>query len=339
MNRIKLMAAALLFIGAAAIVSCKKQNTEPAENPHPVGSYPNDDVELLVNQIVSLDEGGNIIRTEGVQLNKDFPGQITILAENFEEAEKFFNSLIPSGADHFKNGDNHIWNLRDTLGVTKGTATLKKMSGAPDGRVAEIEIPVSARPLESVAFIPKDLVPLNDDFFDISNCDALDYYQLGSVVKVEKDKLPEGSFMEGNSFSRGTGDFVVLQTYEPGQRNGILVRLETTNHNYITNGSDSETHRKRASYEWDLRKIHNALVDRPSLHTNLKDAKMNDWQHHFMCKKNNGGDKDYRYHIKDDDGLQELCFFGSWYYYEAFMYSFHVEQKSDGEYGVEITFM
>ena len=337
MNRIKLMAAALLFIGAATIVSCKK--AEPTENPHPVGNYPNDDVELLVNQIVSLDEGGNIIRTEGVQLNKDFPGQITYVAESFEEAEKFFNSLIPSGADHFKNGDNHIWNLKDTLGTKKGTATLKKISGAEDGRVAEIEIPVSARPLESVCFIPKSKIPLNDDFFDISNCDALDPYQLGSVVTIEKGKLPEGSFIEGNTFSRGTGDFVVLQTYEPGQRHGILVRLETTNHNYITNGSDSETHRKRASFESDLRKIHNALVDRPSLHSNLKDAKMNDWQHHFMCKKENVGDKDYRYHIKDDAGLQELCFFGSWYYYEAYMYSFHVEQKSDGEYGVEITFM
>lgn len=339
MNRFKLMAAALLFIGAAAIISCEKKDTEPAENPHPVGNYPNDDVELLVNQIVSVDEEGNIIRTEGLQLNQDFPGQITIVAEDFEAAEKYFSSLIPSGAYHSKNGDYHIWNLRDTLGTNMGTATLKKISDAADGRVAEIEIPVSARPLESVAFIPKSKLPLNDDYFDISNCDALDYFQLGSVVKIEKGKLPEGSIMEGNSFSRGTGDFVVLQTYEPGQRNGILVRLETSNHNYITNGSESETHRKRASYEWDLRKIHNALVDRPSLHTVLKDAGMNDWQHHFMCKKNNGGEKDYRYHIKDDKGLQELCFFGSWYYYEAFMYSFHVIQKDDGEYVVEITFM
>ena len=339
MKKMKLMAAALLFIGAA-IVSCEKKNTDPQENPHPVGNYPNDDVELIVNQIVSLDEEGKIIRTEGLQLNKDFPGQITFVAEDFEAAEKFFSSLIPSGADHFKNGDNHIWNLRDTLGVTKGTAMLKKVSGAEDGRVAEIEIPVCARPLESVSFIPKSKLPLNDDYFDISNCDALDNFQLGSAVTLEKGKLPELAIMEGNVFNRGTGKFVVLQTYEPGQRNGILVRLETTNHNYITNGSDSETHRKRASYEWDLRKIHNALTDRPALHSALKDAGMNDWQHHFMCKKNNGDNRDYRYHIKDDKGLQELCFFGSWYYYEAYMYSFHVIQRSsDGEYVVEITFM
>ena len=340
MNKFKFMAAALLVIGAVAIVSCEKKNTDPVENPHPIGNYPNDDVELLVNQIITLDEEGKIIRTEGLQLNKDFPGQITFVAENFEEAEKYFLSLIPSDADHFKNGDNHIWNLRDTLGVTKGTATLKKLSGAEDGRVAEIEIPLCARPLESVSFIPKSKMPLNDDYFDISNCDALDDFQLGSAVTLEKGKLPELAVMEGNVFNRGTGKFVVLQTYEPGQRNGILVRLETTNHNYITNGSDSETHRKRASYEWDLRKIHNALTDRPALHSALKDAGMNDWQHHFMCKKNNGDDRDYRYHIKDDKGLQQLHFFGSWYYYEAYMYSFHVIQRSsDGEYVVEITFM
>lgn len=340
MNKFKFMAAALLVIGAVAIVSCEKKNTDPVENPHPIGNYPNDDVELLVNQIITLDEEGKIIRTEGLQLNKDFPGQITFVAEDFEAAEKFFSSLIPSDADHFKNGDNHIWNLRDTLGTTKGTATLKKVSGTADGRVAEIEIPVCARPLESVSFIPKSKMPLNDDYFDISNCDALDDFQLGSAVTLEKGKLPELAIMEGNVFNRGTGKFVVLQTYEPGQRNGILVRLETTNHNYITNGSDSETHRKRASYEWDLRKIHNALTDRPALHSALKDAGMNDWQHHFMCKKNNGDDRDYRYHIKDDKGLQQLHFFGSWYYYEAYMYSFHVIQRSsDGEYVVEITFM
>ena len=83
MNKFKFMAAALLVIGAVAIVSCEKKNTDPVENPHPVGNYPNDDVELLVNQIVTLDEEGKIIRTEGLQLNKDFPGQITFVAENF----------------------------------------------------------------------------------------------------------------------------------------------------------------------------------------------------------------------------------------------------------------
>ena len=338
LNPLKMMAAVLL--AAAVAVSCDKNNRDGKENPHLVGNYPNDDVELLVNQIVALDEDGEIVHVRGgLQLDESDPGKITIVAEDYEAARKYFKDLIPEGADNFENGDNLVWNLKDTLGVKKGQAVFKKVTGAEDGRVAEIEVPVSARPLTSVVFIPKSAVPLNDDYFDIANCDALDSYYLGAMVTIKKDQLPEGSYMEGKNFGRGTGDFVVIQDYEPGSRDGVLIRLETKEHNYITNGSDSDSHRRRSSFEWDLKKVHDVLKANPSLHSNMKDAKMNDWDHSFMCRKNNSDNNDYRYNIKDGNGLEKLYFFGGWYYYEALIYSFHVEETSvPGEYGVEITY-
>ena len=129
--------AAVLLVSAAAI-SCEKNNREGKENPHFVGNYPNDDVELLINQIVALDEAGNIVHVRGgLQLDESDPGKITIVAADYEAAKNYFKDLIPEGADNFENGDNLIWNLRDTLGVKKGQAVLTKVTGAADGRVAE----------------------------------------------------------------------------------------------------------------------------------------------------------------------------------------------------------
>ena len=345
MKKMKMLTAALLLVAAVA-VSCEKNNRNGKENPHPIGSYPNDDVELLVNQIVSVDESGNILRTRGgLQIDESDPGKITIAMDTYEDALAYFKGLMPGGADNFANGDNYIWNLKDTLANNKGQAVLKKVTEADDGRVAEIELPLSARPLTSVVFIPKSAMPLNDDYFDILvNCEGLDYLYLGAEVKLEKiSELPTGVYMEGKSFGRGKGKFVVIQDYDPGTRDGVLIRLETTNHNYITNGSDSDTHRGRASFHWDLQKVHNILDANPSLHTNLKDAGMNDWAHHFMCRKDKKDKNDYRYHLRDDKGLQELYLTASWYYYEAYVYSFNVEKISEDDeeprYGVEIHYM
>ena len=343
MKQMKLMTVAMLLTAAVA-VSCNKQTPE---NSRPATwAYANDDVDLLVNQIVSVDDNGNILRTHGgLQLEESDPGQITITMDKYEDALAFFEGLMPNGANHFANGDSHIWNLRDTLNTNLGQAVLRKITGAEDGRIAEIELPVSARPLTSVVFVPKDKMPLNDDYFEIlASCDGLDYLTLGSSVKLEKiSELPEGVYMEGKSFGRGKGTFVVIQDYDPGTRDGVLLRLETTNHNYITNGSDSETHRGRASFHWDLQKVHTILENNPSLHSNLKDAGMNDWAHHFMVRKDKKNSNDYRYHLRDNTDLEELWFWGSWYYYEAYVYSFNVEKISDdGEeprYGVEIHYM
>lgn len=338
MKHLRLISAVLLL--SAAAVSCEKNKIAEVtgENPHLIGNYPHDDVELLVNQILALDEDGNIIRPRcGRQLDESDPGKVAVVAESYDEAKAFFEGLIPEGADRFQN-DDYVWNLKDTLGTNKGQAVLKKVTGADDGRVAEIEVPVSARPLSSVVFIPKSAMPLNDDYFDMANCDALDNFYLGATIHVKKNELPEGSYMETHDFGRGTGDFVVIQDYEPGAREGFMIRLEKTEHNYITNGSDSATHRRRASFEWDLKKVHDILAANPSLHSNMKDAGMNDWDHGFMCKKNNVNLNDYRYNIKSGSGLEQLFFFGGWYYYEALIYAFHVEKDSQGEYIVEITY-
>ena len=94
----------------------------------------------------------------------------------FLEAKRYFEGLFPKGADTYQNSNGDlIWNLKDTLGVSQGQAVLKQVTGTTaDGRIAEIEVPVSVRPLTSIVFVPKSAIPLNDSYWDITTCDAQD---------------------------------------------------------------------------------------------------------------------------------------------------------------------
>lgn len=333
---------AFLLVSAAA-VSCEKGDPN-AEKHDPMAGrgyiYPNDDVELFVHKILMLDDDNNIVGTQGgLQLDEGDPGKITIVAEDYPEAEKFFEDLFPGGAETFKNGDNYIWNLKDTLNVKLGQAVLKPVTGAEDGRIAEIEVPVCARPLSSVVFIPQSAIPLNDDYFDLSNCDALDYYYLGATVTVEKGKLPGGSAMTANAFQRGSGDFVVIRDFEPGKRKGFLLRLDPGECNYATESTSStEKHRRRASYSWTLETVHKILEANPSIHSNFSSLGWPSWDHQFMCRKNNVDQNDYRYHLKNGGGLEKLSWYWNWYYYEAFVYFFTLAEGEDGNFSVDLEY-
>lgn len=326
----------LLALGLIAAVSCQKAQDGTSSQSF----YPCNDADYLLHRIVDIDDNGAIAGTQGIQLDEADPGKVAIVAESYEEAQDWFNSIAPDYAEVIANGDQIIWNLRDTLGVAQGQAVLRPVSGNSDGSLAEVEVPVSARPLTGIVFIPRSAMPLNDaELEDKDMCEALDPYYLGAKVTMKEGNLPVGTIMY-SGYSRGRGDFVVIQEYSVGARYGYLLRLEPGEQNIVSPYVDDAKHFSRASYSWTLESVHNILKANPSLHSNLSALGMVSWDHWFMCARNNAdGNNKYRYHLKNGGGLEKLYLFGSWYYYEAFVYKFEVRTNNnmpDG-YGVYIT--
>ena len=318
-----------LVLGLMAAVSCKKEHDGTSSEQF----YPCNDSDVLLHRVLAMDETGAIAGARGgLLLDEADPGKVAIIAENYQEATDWFNQILPDYATVITNGEDVIWNMRDTLGVSQGQAVLKPVSGKPDDRIAEVEVPVSARPLSGIVFIPRSAMPLNDDeLSDKESCDALDPYYLGAKIEVREGKLPEGTTCL-SGFLRGEGDFVVIQEYTVGAKDGILLRLEPGEQNYMSPYVDEKKHKNRCSTEWTLDYVHSILKANPSLHSNIKAMGMVDWDHWFMCDR--GASKTYRYHLKNGGKIEELGLFSSWYYYEAWVYRFYVSWSRGGQYRV-----
>jgi len=304
-------------------VACQKATPDGTSSEK---YYPCNDADMLVNKVLVLDRNGAIAGTRGpLQLSEADPGLLTIAAEDYDAAREWFNHIVPDYADLVVNGNDMIWNLRDTLNASQGQVVLKPVAGTADGRIAELEVPVSARPLSGVHFIPRSAMPLNDDELeDKESCDALDSYYLGATVDVRDGHLPEGSFML-DGFIRGSGAFVVIQEYTVAEKDGFLLHLEPGEQNVTSPYVDDDKHFNRSSSVWTLDVVHDILKANPSLHTNLNALGMPSWDHWFMCYRNAVDQNRYRYNLKNTDkGLEKLQFLGSWYYYEAWVYQFHV---------------
>jgi len=320
-----------LAIGLMAGVSCQKTPDGNAGESY----YPDNDAELLLHRVLAVDENGAIADTRGgLQLDEADPGKVTILAENYSEAMDWFNSIVPDYADAFTNGEQMVWNLRDTLGVSQGQAVLKPVSGKADGRIAEVEVPVSVRPLSAIVFIPRSAMPQNDDELDErESCDALDPYYLGATITVKSGSLPEGTVNMDSGFIRGTGEFVVIQEYTVGVKDGILLRLEPGEQNIMSPYVDDKKHFGRCSSSGTLAYVHNILKANPSLHSNMTALGMPSWDNWFMCYSEGRQSQRYRYHLKNGGDLERLSII-NWYYYEAFVYQFAVKKAKSGEYRV-----
>lgn len=324
---------ALVLMGAAA---CRKANDGKSSQP----LYPCNDADYLLHRVLEVDSNGAIVGTlGGLQLDESDPGKVAAVAESYEEAKAWFSNLVPDYATVITNDNHIIWNLRDTSGVAQGQAVLKAVSGSPDGRIAELEVPVSARPLSGIVFIPRDAMPLNDDELDDrESCEALDNFYLGALITVDDGRLPKGAVML-DGFTRGRGAFIVIQEYSPGANYGYLLHLEPGEQDITSIYVDDSKHFNRASFSWTLENVRKILKANPSLHSNLSAMQMVSWDHWFMCRRNNADSKRYRYHLKEGGDLERLYLFGSWYYYEAFVYKFEVRASSrfsDG-YGVFIS--
>jgi len=315
----------LIVCGLAAgllAISCKKdQNGNSSES-----FYPCNDADLLINKVLVLDQNGKITGTRGpLQLNEADPGMLTIAAEDYDAAKEWFEDIVPDYADLVINGDNMIWNLRDTLNAKQGQVVLKPVSGKADGRIAELEVPVSVRPLSGVVFIPRDALGQNDDELEEKeSCDALDPYYLGATIDVRSGKLPEGSVML-DGFIRGSGAFVVIQEYTVAVQDGFLLHLEPGEQNIMSPSVDDSKHFNRCSSVWTLDVVHDILKANPSIHSNLSALQMPSWDNWYMCYRNSADQTKYRYNLKNTDkGLEKLWFFGEWKYYEAWVYQFRV---------------
>ena len=320
-----------LVLGLMVAVSCKKD-----QDGSSAFLYPCNDAEILLNRVLALDETGSIEGARGgLQLDEANPGKIAIIAENYQEAKDWFNQIAPDYATIITNGDDVIWNLRDTVGVSQGQAVLKPVSGKPDGRIAEVEVPVSAHPLSAIVFIPQDRIGLNDEELDErESCDALDDFYLGATVTVDKGRLPEG-VINRSGFIRGTGAFVVIQEYVYGVHDGILLHLEPGQQNVASPYVDDDKHFGRCSWVGTLEKVHKILKANPSLHSNLDALQMASWDHWFMCFRYEDLNKRYRYQLKDGGNVERVYAF-NWYYYEAFVYKFTVVRGRDGDFVVAI---
>lgn len=317
------------------MVSCQK-GTPDSSTP----KYPYNDADFLLNQVIYMGDNNTIEGTfGGLQLDESDPGKITLAAENFDQAKEWFNSIIPPEAEIIINGDNVIWNLQDTLGVKKGQAVLQPVNNAQDGRIAEIEVPVSARPLSSIVFIPKATLSasMNDDTFGFRDfCDVLDNFYQGAKITLKPGvALPEGAYMlRNNSFERGDGDFVVIQEFMTALKDGILLRLNPGEKYWFTANTDSDI--SQASYHWTLTYVHNILDASPGLHSVIKEMGMPDWNRGFMCKKDNIDSNHYRCNLSKPGNLVRLGYFSSYeHYYECFVYRFWVGY-TNGEYKVWI---
>lgn len=325
----------VLAVCGISLVACQKGTPDSSD---PI--YPYQDPELLLNKVIYIGDNGTVEGTYGgLQLDESDPGKITIAAENYDQAKEWFNMLIPSEAEIIINGEDIIWNLQDTLGVKQGQAVLRPVKNAQDGRIAEIEVPASARPLSSIVFIPKASISMsmNDDTFnDKDFCDALDNFYLGAKITLQPGvALPEGAYMlRKDSFERGEGEFLVIQEYMLANRDGILLRLNPGEKYWRTANTDSDY--AQSSYHWTLTYVHNILDANPAMHTNIKEMGMPDWDRGFFCKKNNTDGGHYRCNLSSPGTLRKMGYFSQYnHYYECFVYRFWVGY-SDGEYKVWI---
>ena len=321
-----------LAIGFMALASCQKDPNGSSGDTF----YLCNDSEMLLRSVLNVDENGTIVGPRGgLQLDEADPGKVTVIAENYAEAVDWFYQIVPDYASVFSNGDQIIWEMRDTVGTSQGQAVLMPSSGKADGRIAEVEVPVSARPLSAIVFIPTDRMGLNDEELnERESCDALDDFYLGATVTVDKGRLPAGT-VNRSGFIRGTGAFVVIQEYVYGVHDGILLHLEPGEQNVASPYVDDDKHFSRCSWVGTLEKVHKILKANPSLHSNLDALQMTSWDHWFMCFRYENLNKRYRYHLKDGGNVGNINAF-SWYYYEAFVYKFTVVRGRDGDFVVAI---
>ncbi len=312
-----------VLICGIAMASCQKGSSDQSPK------YPYDDSEFLLNQVLYLGDNGAIEGTYGgLQLDESDPGKITIAAENYNEAKEWFNLLIPPEAEIITNGESVIWNLQDTLGVKKGQAVLQPVKDAKDGRIAEIEVPASARPLSSIVFMPKDVIAMsmNDETFSHKDfVDVLDNFYQGAKITLKPGvALPEGAYMvRKDSFERGDGDFLVIQEYTQANKDGILLRLNPGEKHWMTSNTDSDF--SQASLHWTLCYVHNILDANPALHAVIKQMGMPDWNRGFMCKKTNTDSNHYRCNLSNPGSIVRMGHFSEYlHYYECFVYRFWV---------------
>jgi len=202
------------FIAIAATIlaagACNKQEQPDDE------SGKMSDLQYLIDGLVRTDDAGNITGyIVGDSLNEANPWEISVPANNYDEAAAIFRDLLPDGAQVTTSGSTLIWTMTDEEGKPEATAEFAEDPGL--GAIATVTVkPVlqagAAKQVSpSVHFILTSAWPQNAS--PAEEILEKDYY-LGATVSVTKNR------------GFGTGDFVVIRPWTPSEC-GIMIRLAT----------------------------------------------------------------------------------------------------------------
>ena len=320
-----------LAVGLLAGVACQKDNAGQLPPNNYIGA---DDAGVLLANLVVTDTLNNFQGyMTGFGLNPADPGEITIPCETVEKAREIFSEWLPEGISAVEDGENLIWNMTDTLGVSQGAAILKP--GGDKGAVAHLELPSDFPIVTGVFFTPKRSMPENAE---LDFADVLDQYYFGNIVNVY-----------GSNTAHGGGVFCVIREYDQDTNtSGILLSLPDTEHKidhisvyeqdiYIDQyfkrarklselqGPIGETYRK-------YRKYIDAKLDKNSL---LHQTHGDHW---FAMLQNNG--KYGRYNLVTKEAEEKYrttnAFLLVWGpdFYECLAYFFTLEKDKNGVYQV-----
>lgn len=333
MNRLVRVVLLSLAAGACLLTSCKEDDWEgKRENPNPeVCKVP--DSYTLRSSFLELDQDGNVVDCYFGKYDPATPGVVSITVKNYARALEVIKMIVPDEAEVTETEDQLIWNLKDVDGKSEGQMVFKR-STAP-GQFAVVEIPQCSRPLTQVVF-KKPL--LTDSWMDEYNtCDALDNFYLGAPIDVSLGKLPEGAT---SNFGHGQGMFLVIREYEAGVHDGLLLRLNNTENNYVTikwefNNRLQEQIDRAMKYAEALL-VKKILHDNTSFVTTMTSMGMASWDNGFMFDAMNAGkdvffaSTEVRINFKTGE-TNALAMVNAWYYREAWLYKFYVEPaKEDG---------
>jgi hypothetical protein len=200
------------FIAIAATIlaagACNKQEQPDDE------SGKMSDLQYLIDGLVRTDDAGNITGyIVGDSLNEANPWEISVPANNYDEAAAIFRDLLPDGAQVTTSGSTLIWTMTDEEGKPEATAEFAEDPGL--GAIATVTVkPVlqagAAKQVSpSVHFILTSTWPKNS--WTIEDELRVEYY-VGRVVKLSKD------------WGFGKGRFLIVRGWTPTEA-GIMVRL------------------------------------------------------------------------------------------------------------------
>ncbi len=315
---------ACLAAAVCLFASCEKDDywVGKAEDPEPE-QVAVDDALILLHSFLALDESGKVTGATMGSYDPQRSGEVAITAAGYKAALALLKAAIPAEADTQEQDGQFVWNLKDAAGKTQGQLVMKP-SSAP-GEVAVAEVPSCASPLTRIVFKKPLLFNAKADKYNY--CDELDPFYLGAKIRIETGKLPANAIMESElggsrSYPHGKGDFIVIQEYEYGVHNGILLRLENEDYNWFTESSaDIMSHFHRCSNLSDLIVVRNILAANPAFLSTMSTMGMASWDNKFMVHPFVSNEF-YRWHLKDGGGVEQLCVF-NWYYKEALLYHFY----------------
>lgn len=196
----------LLLCATLALFACRKIDQQGQEG-EPAGKL--SDLEYFQDGLVRLDENGSIVGYNvGENLNEADPSELSVPADDYQEALGRFLGWLPDGARPAANGKTYTWDMTNEKDQPQGQVVFAE-STVP-GVVATVSINAQDVKIRTVKFIPATAWPKNASAMEEY---LADYYYLGAEVTVEKDE------------GYGKGEFVVIREWSP-KENGIMIQME-----------------------------------------------------------------------------------------------------------------